>query len=108
MTTHWKARELLASTDVTAAMSPTDPQRTANILLEHSPLRHALRDTLQYQAGFAHEHATLVRMVYALLGTVTANSNGQANWMTEIPPGTAPAFRRALNDLLKHLRESSK
>lgn len=105
---HRKTRELLARSDVTVAMSPADRERTANIIMEHRELRHALRELIQFQDGFTHEHETLVRMVFALLGTVTASSNGQANWMTEIPPGTAPAFRRALNELTNYLRDSSR
>lgn len=101
-----KARYLLAQAEATKGLPAAGQLRMSNMILEHAQLREVLHDLLEFHEGYAQEHRTLVRMVFELAKTAIASSNGQLKWATEIPPGTAPQFRRALNDLLKYLREA--
>lgn len=98
------ALDLLAECEATAN-NQRDPNRVGDILLQHRKLREALQQQLQYAEGFEAEHHRLIGLVHELLGTVTASTNGRAEWISELPdPGRAPAFRRALNKTIAYLR----
>lgn len=99
-----KALTLLATCDRTAAREARDPSRMPDIITEHRLLREELRQQLQILEGFVAEHHQLISLVAELLGTVTAATNGRADWTSELPSGRAPAFRRALNKAVAYLR----
>lgn len=102
-----KALSLLAICDQTAAREARDPIRTGDMLTEHRLLRQELRQQLQILEGFSAEHHELISLVFELLGTVTV-SNGRADWISELPPGKAPAFRRALNKAVTYMYEKAR
>lgn len=81
---------------------PLGLQAAERLLLLRRFRNETLR-LIEYHGGYADQHQTLVSLVYELLGTVTAHSNGRTHWASEVPHGTAPQFRRALNNLIRHL-----
>lgn len=98
-----RAKDLLERGRATRALPRSDPRRAAEMILQHGEFLELLPELLAYLEGYRTEHLTLTSLVYELLGTVTGNSTGPVNWMTELPPGTAPAFRRVLNRTIAHL-----
>ncbi len=100
-----QVRELLEECDRTYQRPRSDPERVAEMILQHGQLRQLLRDLSAYHDGYRTEHVLLTSMVFETLGALTANTAGRSDWMTEIPPGTAPGFRRALNKLIQYMRE---
>lgn len=99
-----RALKLLAIADQTAGLEARNPSRMPDMIAEHRMLREELRQQLQILEGFQSEHHRLISLVFELLGTVTAATNGRADWTSELPPGRAPAFRRALNKAIAYLR----
>lgn len=99
-----KALALVEKCEATAKLPAGAPLRVAEMVLEHRLLREALREHIEFQEGFRSEHHRLISLVFELLGTVTAATNGRADWTSELPPGKAPAFRRALNKTIAYLR----
>lgn len=102
---HRQVQELLQECEATYQRPRSEPERTAEMILQHGQLRLLLRDLSAYHDGYRTEHVLLTSMVFELLGALTANTAGRSDWMTEIPPGTAPGFRRALNKLVNYMRE---
>jgi hypothetical protein len=102
---HKQVQELLAECEATYQRPRSSPLRTAEMILQHGQLRLLLRDLAAYHEGYKTEHVLLTSMVFETLGALTANTAGRSDWMTEIPPGTAPGFRRALNRLIQYMRE---
>lgn len=72
---------------------------------QHRQMRELGRLILAFHEGYAAQHRELISLVYELLGTTTAHSHGRSSWVTEVPQGTAPQFRRALNDLIRFMNE---
>jgi hypothetical protein len=100
-----RAEALLMEAASTVSMPAQSSERMARVLLEHAQFRVALAETLEFHAGYAGRTRQLVSLVNSLLRAVSANSNGLANWMTELPNrGTAPAVRRAFNALIRFMR----
>lgn len=99
-----KAQTLIAQCERTAQLPPSHPGRTADMILQHRLLRELLAEHSEFHEGFKQEHLRLVSLGYELLGTVTASTNGRADWTSELPPGKAPGFRRALNKFIAYLR----
>ena len=99
-----KARTLLEEAFVTARLPVLDRERAATMLLQHAELRRTLADLIAFHEGHAEEHAKLVELVAKLLASAIPAKNGSLDWPTELPKGTAPAFRRALNDIIRHMR----
>lgn len=102
-----RAQQLLADMARTAVMSPRSSERGASVYQQWAEARELLPELLEYQAGFEAELEALVTKVGALLVAFSQSSNGSATWRTEIPHGKAPQFRRALNALIRHIRERS-
>ena len=93
---------LLAEAEKVDTVQPLGLQTSERLLLLKR-FRSATRAMLEFHAGYAENHQTLTELVYRLLGTVTAHSNGRGHWATELPDGTAPEFKRTLNAIIKHL-----
>ena len=89
-----KALQLLEECERTAHLPAGNPQRTAEMILQHKRLRELLSEHSEYHEGFREEHLRLVSLVFELLGTVMAATNGRADWTSELPPGKAPARTR--------------
>ncbi len=101
-----QVRELLADCETTYNRPRSSPERTAEMILQHAQLRELLRDLSAYHEGYKTEHLLLTSLVFEMLGALTATTGGgRADWTSEIPRGTAPAFRRALNKLVSYMRE---
>ena len=97
--------QLLADMRNTALMPPLSSERGANVYSEWRRSQQVIADLLAYQEGTMHELRVLVRLVGELLRELSASySNGSAHWISELPKGKAPGFRRALNALIKHFK----
>jgi hypothetical protein len=97
--------QLLEDMARTLVMPPSSLERGANVYREWARARALLPLLLEYQAGYETELHALVQKVGALLVAFSESSNGSATWRTELPAGKAPQFRRALNALIRHIRE---
>lgn len=84
----------------------TPPAVMADLILQHRQLVAELRRATQREEGILDELRRLISMVAELLGTVIATTNGQALWTSELPPGKAPIFRRALNKIVAYMRDA--
>jgi hypothetical protein len=93
---------LLAEAEKADSIQPLGLQTSERLLLLKQ-FRSATRAMLEFHAGYAENHQTLTELVYRLLGTVSAHSNGRGHWATELPQGTAPEFKRTLNAIIKFL-----
>lgn len=99
-----RAHQLREDMERTARMPVRSPERGANVYREWQQAREVLAELLPYLSGYASEHEALTTKVGALLATFTDASDGCATWRTELPRGKAPAFRRALNALVRHIK----
>jgi hypothetical protein len=99
-----RARDLIERAEATSRLPRLGTERTADMILQHRELRELLLEMTEFLEGHRTEHLRLTELVFALLGTVTAGSNGRASWMTALPAGTAANFRRALNAVIKHMQ----
>lgn len=95
---------LLAEMERTARMPVRSLERGASVYREWQQAREVLAELLQYHSGYASELEGLTTRVGALLATFYDASEGSATWRTELPRGKAPAFRRALNALIRFIK----
>ena len=72
----------------------------------HPRLLDVLSRLLAYHVGYRQRNKTLSSKVSALVTATFESTNGELRWKAELPKGKAPAFRRALVDLLKHYKDN--
>ena len=81
------------------------PNMMADVILQHRQLVEELRRATQREEGILDELRRIISLVAELLGATIASTNGLALWASELPPGKAPAFRRALNKIINYMRD---
>ena len=98
------ARAALAN-ETTLDSLPT-AERAGARLASHQQMRQALVALLAHHLGYASENRIIGTLVMKLVDETFAATNGELRWASELPPGKAPAFRRALNNLIAHFRKN--
>lgn len=81
-------------------------ERAGARLQSHPKLRQALSALMGYHSGYAAECRLTGELVVKLLNETFAATNGELRWASELPRGRAPAFRRALNNLVVHFKKN--
>jgi hypothetical protein len=88
-------------------LKPTDPARTAQVILLERQAEEIILGLLNYARGYASEHETLSKLAGKVRDAAIPGNNGAGHkhWSItdELPPGKGGDFRRALNALTKHL-----
>lgn len=81
-------------------------EKAAARLQSHPDLRQSLQRLLEFHCGYAQENRHTGELVRRLLQETFAATDGELRWSGELPRGTAPAFRRALTDLVVHFKKN--
>lgn len=81
----------------------TVADRAATKIDQFDTMTDRLQEMVDFHDGFRKEHLTLLDRVNSLLGVVSTMSAGRP-LQDCLPPGTAPAFKRQLVELAKHVR----
>jgi hypothetical protein len=81
-------------------------QKAGERLQLHQRLLRALKALLEYHFGYSSEHRRISTLVSRLLEASTPSKDGALTWASDLSPGKAPQFRRALIDLHAHFKRN--
>lgn len=86
--------------------SETAAQKAGHRLALSREILAALEALLVYHLGYRQNTLVISELVRELLKQTFAATNGELRWATELPPGKAPYFRRALVNLIAHFKRN--
>jgi hypothetical protein len=79
-------------------------QKAGHRLQLSHELAEALQRLLAFHAGYRQDTLMTSALVQTLLEATFEATNGELKWASELPPGKAPFFRRALVNLIAHFK----
>jgi hypothetical protein len=101
------AQALIQQLQAIELTSDSAAQKAGHRLLLMPKLAASLEALLGYHQGYRQNTLVVSHLVRALLAETFAATNGELKWATELPPGKAPSFRRALVNLITYFKQTT-